>query len=95
MEEINLRWKVHVPNLLSEIMTNNETAIFRQPLYILRSILVEIAERSSELNDPVLNALMCRLALYEISDPTSKEYNAELVNSIIDEAERIKAHGKE
>jgi hypothetical protein len=49
---------------------------------ILASLLAEVATRASQLNDDKLNSLMCRLTLYEISDPYSKEYDEELSNKI-------------
>ncbi len=85
-----LYWKIHLPNLLKEILNNPGTGILQQPLRILQSILVQIATRASELNDLELNALMCRLALYEIADPTSKEYNPVLIDKIIKQANKTK-----
>ena len=78
------RWKVNTPQLLREIMGNPGMGILHVPLNIYQSLLFELAERSSELNDPKLNAIMCRMALYEVSDPYSKEYDAELTNMAIE-----------
>jgi len=44
--------------------------------------LGEVAERASQINDPQLNALMCRLALYEVADPFSKSYDKKVVERI-------------
>jgi len=79
-----LTWKVNTPGLLNEIMSNNGVAVLYKPLVIFASILLEVGERASELNDPKLNALMCRLAIYEIADPNNKNYNKELSQKIID-----------
>lgn len=38
----------------------------------LRAFLAQVAERATELNDPVLNTLMIRLNLYEI--PNKERY---------------------
>jgi hypothetical protein len=78
-----LMWRVNTPQLLKEIMQNNEVAILSKPLEIFATILAEVGERASELNDPKLNALMCRLAIYEVADPYDKEYNSELTNDTI------------
>jgi len=49
-------------------------------------ILQEVAARSLELNDPLLTALMCRLALYEQADPYSKEYaGGKAISSVIEQ----------
>jgi len=75
-----LNWKIHTPNLFKEIIDCNpgHNGIFRVPLMQLKSILGEIADRARELNDPKLKLLCCRLTLYEIADPESKEYNSEV-----------------
>jgi hypothetical protein len=61
----SLKWKVDVPNLLQEIMSNEGTAILRIPLNIFQMILMQVAKRAIELNDKELNKLMIRLALYD------------------------------
>ncbi len=83
-ESNKLRWRVNTPQLLKEIMENNETQPLRMPLTIFADILAEVGERASELNDPKLNALMCRLAVYEVADPYSPEYDRELTNETIE-----------
>lgn len=84
---IDLNWRVNTTSLLEEIVVNGGPgiAIMRIPLSIFKSILGEVAERALELNDPKLNALMCRLALYEQSDPYSKDYNPELTRKTIEQ----------
>lgn len=61
-------WRVHTLNLLTEMVeNNNKMGIFFQPVNIFREILCQVAERAIELNDPQLNILMLRLALYEVA----------------------------
>lgn len=79
----NLEWRVCTPALLKEILNNPQCHILAWPLQIFGYILAEVGERAAELNDPKLNALMCRLAIYAISDPYNPEYNKELSNDII------------
>jgi hypothetical protein len=76
-------WKVNTPNLLKEILSNNETAILRIPLQIFGNLLIDVAKRASELNDKKLNSLMARLALYEITDPYSPVYDKKKTDEII------------
>lgn len=79
-----MEWKVNTPSLLKETISNNPTAwALQKPFQIFGLILAEVAERASELNDPKLNALMCRLALYEISDPYNPAYDKELCEQTI------------
>lgn len=82
----NLDWRVNTPQLLNEILGNNNMVILNKPLSIFGRILAEVGERASELNDSKLNALMCRLAIYEISDPYNENYDEELTNNIINAA---------
>lgn len=82
-EDTDAQWKVNTPGLLNEILANNGMAILTRPLQIFGHILAEVGERASELNDPELNALMCRLAIYEIADPYNKNFNKELTNETI------------
>ena len=78
------QWRVNTPQLLKEIIGNNETAVLSKPLAIFGRILAEVGERAAEINDPKLNALMCRLAIYEVSDPYNANYDAELTNATIE-----------
>lgn len=80
-----LKWKVHTPNLLGEILNNDGTAILHKPLIIFGHILSEVGERAIELNDPELNKLMIRLAIYSMGDPSSKDYDEEAVRKILGE----------
>lgn len=75
-----LNWKIHIPNLCKEIVDCNPeyNALFRIPLMQLKNILAEIADRARELNDPKLKLLCCRLTLFEIADPESKDYNPDV-----------------
>lgn len=82
-ETNDLYWKVNTPGLLKEILSNSQAAILAKPLQIFGSILYEVGERAIELNDPKLNALMCRLSIYSQSDPYNPDYNEELSNKII------------
>ena len=78
-----VQWKVNTPSLLQEILTNNHVSILNIPINILARLLADVATRASELNDDKLNALMCRLVLYEISDPYSENFNEKLTDEII------------
>jgi hypothetical protein len=78
-----LRWRVNTPQLMKEIMTNNGVSILSKPIMIFSRILAEVGDRAAELNDPKLNALMCRLAIYEVADPYNKNYDSELTNETI------------
>lgn len=80
-----LEWKVNTPKLIEELLNHSGSGAVLIPLKIFRNLLTQVAIRATELNDPKLNSLMCRLALYSISDPYDKEYDKDLTNQIIDE----------
>ena len=79
-----LSWRVNTPGLLNEILLNQSVAILNRPLEIFAAILAEVGERAAEINDPKLNALMCRLSIYSLSDPYNPEYDEKKCNEIIE-----------
>jgi hypothetical protein len=89
--DLSNAWKVHTVNLLREIVENNHhMAIFTQPINIFGHMLHDIAKRSSQLNDPILNDLMMRLALYEAGDPESKDFDPKLMEAVHQKAEQLR-----
>lgn len=89
-------WKVHTANLLAEIGCNPGAFALRVPLMIFSNLLNQVGTRCSQLNDPVLNGLMCQLTIYAIADPESEDYDVERVNDLIrgkDEGVEGKASG--
>ena len=62
-------FRVHIPNLLGEILTNQSCSILAIPLNVTARLLMGVADRARELDDPELNKLMLKLTLYSIADP--------------------------
>lgn len=90
-KDANCLWRVNTVSMLREMVEANPTAhIFKQPVNILGRILAEVAERAIELNDPKLNQLMCRLALYEQSDPYSPLYDKKKTEYVLSNEYLIK-----
>lgn len=75
-DKTGLYWKIHLPNMLQEIAQNGGPGVYtlKIPLQILGSILYELGEVASEINNPQLNAIMMQLTIYSIADPESSEY---------------------
>lgn len=63
---------VNTPQFLKEACENSIGGMYAVCWNVFRSLLAQVAERATELNDPVLNTLMIRLNLYEI--PNSERY---------------------
>jgi hypothetical protein len=82
-----LEWKVNTPGLLNEILLNPQCRILKRPLQVFANLLGQVGQRAAELNDPQLNALMCRLAIYAIADPNNPDYDAEKLSEILALAE--------
>lgn len=83
-------WKVHTPRLLAEFLENESVFILEKPISIFARLLAEVGDRAIELDDPLLNALMCRLVIYSLADPHSDDYDQKATHQIIKEAERLK-----
>lgn len=89
---MKLNFKVHTVRLLEEILnSNNNMGIFSVPIHQFGVLLYRVAQRASELNDPILNHLMCELTLYEIADP----YNVNYDKAMLEEIERLAMLEKE
>lgn len=92
--DVTMHLKVHVHKLCEEIMCNPGTALLKIPLVTLMDILNQVGQRASELNDLELNALMMRLNLYSVADPTDENYNPQIVHKTIEAAYRSKKRKK-
>jgi hypothetical protein len=79
MAEKHLKWRVHVPNFLNDIIPNlhrkSYEQILQSPMTIFKSILGELAELSNKIDDPRLHLMMCRMALYSCVDRSSSDYD--------------------
>ena len=65
--DISKDWKVNTPGLLAEIVECNPSAsIFATPFNILKGLLAELAAYGAKKNDPELNVILLRLALYDV-----------------------------
>jgi hypothetical protein len=89
MKTENNHFRVNTPMFLKEILDNYPGVgggAIRVPILVFRDLLTEVAQRCTEINDPVLDRLMFDLALYDLPSPTDKKYG-ELMN-IVYENER-------
>lgn len=84
-------WRVNVPGLYKELIENvPQASCMRAPFQILMAIMYELGERAAELNDDELNALMCRMSIYEISDPYNPGSDPKLTNEVIKKGQLAK-----
>lgn len=85
MVDAMLLWRINTAGFLREIGSNHVMGFAQIPLQIFGNMLIEVGMRAAELNDPKLNALMCRMAMYDQADPTSKNFDSELTMKTIRE----------
>lgn len=67
-----LSFDVNTPQFLKEACENTNGGMYAVCWNVFRNLIAQVAERATELNDPVLNTLMIRLNLYEI--PNKERY---------------------
>lgn len=65
-DAFGMTFRVHTPNLFKELWDCSGMRIYGRVIKIYLALLNEVAQRATEINDPVLNALMLKLRLYEV-----------------------------
>ena len=78
----------HLPNLLTEVLSNPSCAILRVPINITKGILAELAKLAIEIDDNRLHVLMLRLGLYDVS-ASERVKEIDKLNSQIRREKRI------
>ena len=68
----NLSFDVNTLQFLKEACEYVNGGMYAVCWNVFKNLLAQVAERATELNDPVLNTLMIRLNLYEI--PNNERY---------------------
>lgn len=63
----NLGFDVNTPQFLKEAFEGANGGMYAVCYNIFKGLLAQVAERATELHDPVLDALMIRLNLYEVA----------------------------
>lgn len=98
-ETKTVSFKCHTPQLLKEIcegaLSTGNFGILKIPLNIFRNYLGLVAQRASQINDPILNKLMCDMTLYEVADPYSTEYDKAVLKQVEEKANNQEAKEKE
>lgn len=62
----DLAWKCNLPAFLKEIMECSTNTPYRITFTITADLLSILAQRATEINDPILNIIMLRLGLYDV-----------------------------
>lgn len=72
------QFDVDTPHFLKEAAENCNGGMYAVCWNIFRNLLAMVAERATELNDPIMNVLMLRLGLYDVS-PEERVKTIELI----------------
>ncbi len=61
-----IKFSVNTPAFMKEVIENSGSRMYRVCFNIFAGLLKDVAIRATELHDPVLDALMLRLGMYEV-----------------------------
>lgn len=61
-----MTWRVDTPALLNEIANCSNQGIYSPVMAIFGRALACVADRATQLNDPILNICMLKLKMYEV-----------------------------
>lgn len=68
----SMSFDVDTPRFIKEVCENSGSRMYDASWNIFKGLLAKVAERATEIHDPVLDVLMIRLNLYEI--PNEERY---------------------
>lgn len=78
-KENTMHFRIDTPQFFKELTENTlstgKNGILKVPLNVFMNLLSQVADRATQLQDPILDRLMFDLNLYELPSPTSKEYD--------------------
>ena len=79
---------VHTVRLLDEIQNNatrpKDMAALQIPFDYFRALLHEVAQRCTEINDPVLDILMIKMTMYSVANPDMPDFDQEVVKRFLE-----------
>lgn len=84
LDVFSMQFDVNTPGFLKEVIENSGQRVYAPCWNILRNLLIAVATRATELNDPIMNVLMLRLNLYEI--PVEERHK--IIDKLRDEYDR-------
>lgn len=81
-EKVIPLWKVHLPLLVQETLSNPHMGALKIPYQILQSLLIELARRTMRVGDIPVDEMMIRLAIYAQGDPHDPDHARGTATSI-------------
>ena len=98
MNKSFMQFRVDTLGLLTEIADaglDRRMGVLKIPINIFKDLLADVAQRATELNDPRLNILMLRLALYEVPNNKIPEMIEHMEKLVVEEEECKKSERNE
>lgn len=68
------QFDVNAPQFMKEACENCDGGMYAVCWNIFRELIAMVAQRATEINDPLLNVLMIRLNLYEMPNEERRKY---------------------
>lgn len=62
----HMQFDIDVPKFLKEVIENSGQRVYAQAWNILKQWLLAMTQRATELNDPVMNAIMLHMGMYDV-----------------------------
>ncbi len=79
---------VHTIRLLDELQNNatrpKDMVALQIPFDYFRALLHEVAQRCTEINDPILDILMIKLTLYSVANPDMPDFEQKVVTQYLE-----------
>lgn len=72
LDVFSRQFDVNTPMFLKEACENCNGGMYEVCWNIFRNLLAMVAQRATEINDPIMNVLMLRLNLYDV--PNEQRY---------------------
>jgi hypothetical protein len=98
MKKNKVHFRVETMNLLNEIADSAlpavKAGVLVVPLNVLRNLLGQLAQRCTQLHDPVLDRIMFDMTLYELPRPSTPEYGKLMKQLYATEAKYLKESKK-
>lgn len=76
------QFNVLTPMLIKEAAENCHNGVYPVCWTIFRDLLAMVAQRATEINDPIMNVLMLRLGMYEIEPKEVGKYIEKIKKSL-------------
>ena len=98
VQKTYMQFRVDTVSLLTEIADaglDRGMGVLKIPINIFKDLLADVAQRATELNDPRLNILMLRLALYEVPNNKIPEMIEHMEKLVAEEEECKKSERNE